>query len=158
MKCGDSFDKSYMLLIFLLNQKCCAAEISLSYRFCLRVISPIFHTLRLPSDNQWSPHLLCRNPCLLVLLDKARVPAPCRARNDRTPALLSSSSLSQTSLPQGAVRKDQEYFSTFSKLPSTSEIAGAIPSSLTSLGLRIFQFLFGPVPRERCRSCLGQTE
>ena len=33
MKCWDSFDKSNMLLIFLLNQNCCAAEIVCCYQF-----------------------------------------------------------------------------------------------------------------------------
>ena len=33
MKCWDSFDKSNMLLIFLLNEKCCAAKIVCCYQF-----------------------------------------------------------------------------------------------------------------------------
>ena len=56
------------------------------------------------------------------------------------------------------LRKDQEHASTFSQLPSRSKLAGVVPWSRLDLRFSIYLFLFVIVPRERCRSGLGQTE
>ena len=67
MKCSDSFDKSYMLLIFLLNQKCLAAKISLSYRFCESYLSHLSYI----EITGWqlvvtTPHSVSVCPCWVV--------------------------------------------------------------------------------------------
>ena len=91
MKCWDSFDKSNMLLIFLLNEKCCAAKIVCCYQF-LSLLSGMTKI-----SGHTTPHHTSSG-----LAGEAVSGEDCRAGNDRTPFLASSSSsLSQTSLPQG---------------------------------------------------------
>ena len=103
MKCWDSFDKSNMLLIFLLNQKCCAAEKLCCYQFLL-LLSGVTKI-----SGHTTPHHTFQFQSVqpgedLSLEDCPALPCtalPCRAGNDRTPFLASSSSLSQTWLPEG---------------------------------------------------------